>query len=235
LTKIIDLSLIKVLTVFKNCVLLLSVIKHLEVKAMADIKGDSVQIKGNKSETFEAIVKFKEIARDTKQDFGTLFIAMLNAYQSAQNQNGFDLTVDEELEVMEAVATGVTRSELLKTGLLAQSRKVKSQAGKLEALKASIAGGQDNVSTTIKGSADLRIDRAVRSVFAHNDCQSDIGNQWFITATAIQKMTNCNMPAIKAYMSSNQSQIDSHHNKHGLTPDTNRGRKGRSIMEEVVV
>jgi hypothetical protein len=185
-------------------------------------------------EAFKALVDSKK-SNDKSVTSASVFLSIWEAYQSAQYQNGFELTVDEELEVLEAVATGVTRAELLKTGLLAQTRKVRSQAGKLEALKASIATGQDDITTTIKGSADLRIDRAVKAVFAHNDCQSDIGNQWFITATAIQKMTNCNMPAIKAYMSSNQSQIDSHHNKHGLTPDTNRGRKGRSIMEEVVV
>jgi hypothetical protein len=206
------------------------VIKHLEVKPMA-----TVQFKSDKNDVVEAIEKVKAIAKETKQDLGSLLIAMVSAYENAQYQNGFELTVQEELEVTEAVATGVTRSELLKTGLLSQARKVKSQAGKLEALKTSIATGQDNITTTIKGSADLRIDRAVKAVFAHNDCQSDIGNQWFITATAIQKLTNCNMPAIKSYLSTHQSKIDTHHTKHGLTEDTNRGRKGRSIMEEVVV
>ncbi len=195
----------------------------------------TVQFKSDKSDVVEAIEKVKAIAKETKQDLGSLLIAMVSAYENSQYQNGFELTVEEELEVSEAVATGVTRSELLKTGLLAQSRKVKSQAGKLEALKTSIATGQDNINTTIKGSADLRIDRAVKAVFAHNDCQSDIGNQWFITATAIQKLTNCNMPAIKSYLSRYQSEIDTHHTKHGLTEDTNRGRKGRSIVEEVVV
>jgi hypothetical protein len=206
------------------------VINDLEVKEMA-----TVQFKSDKSDVVEAIEKVKAIAKDTKQDLGSLLIAMVSAYENSQYQNGFELTVEEELEVSEAVATGVTRSELLKTGLLAQSRKVKSQAGKLEALKTSIATGQDNITTTIKGSADLRIDRAVKAVFAHNDCQSDIGNQWFITATAIQKLTNCNMPAIKSYLSTHQSEIDTHHKKHGLTEDTNRGRKGRTIVEEVVV
>ncbi len=195
----------------------------------------SVQFKSEKSDVVEAIEKVRAISKETKKDLNVLFVEMVRAYESAQYQNGFELTVEEELEVSEAVATGVTRSELLKTGLLSQSRKVKSQAGKLEALKTSIATGQDNITTTIKGSADLRIDRAVKAVFAHNDCQSDIGNQWFITATAIQKLTNCNMPAIKSYLSRYQSEIDIHHTKHGLTEDTNRGRKGRSIIEEVVV
>ena len=194
----------------------------------------SLQIKSNKTDVVEAIAKFNEIKATHNLDNGELLIAMVNAYENAQYQNGFELTVDEELEVSQAVATGVTRSELLKTGLLAQARKVKSQAGKLEALKASIETGKHNP-TTLKGSADLRIDRAVKAVFAHNDCQSDIGNQWFITATAIQKLTNCNMPAIKSYLSRYQSEIDAHHTKHGLTEDTNRGRKGRSILDEVVV
>jgi len=208
------------------------VIKHLEIKAMA-----TVQFKSDKNDVVEAIEKVKAIAKETKQDLGSLLIAMVSAYQSAQNvaDNDLQLSDSEELEVLEAVETGVSRADLLKTGLLSQARKVKSQAGKLEALKTSIATGQDNITTTIKGSADLRIDRAVKAVFTHNDCQSDIGSQWFMTATAIQKLTNCNMPAIKSYIASNQSEIHSHHTKHGLTEDTNRGRKGRSIMEEVVV
>ena len=198
-----------------------------QITGKNDIQNEAV-------EAFKALVDSKK-STDKSVTSASVFVTIWEAYQSSQYQNGFELTVEEELEVSKAVATGVTRSELLKTGLLAQSRKVKSQSGKLEALKTSIAGGQDNTLTTIKGSADLRIDRAVKAVFAHNDCQSDIGNQWFITATAIQKLTNCNMPAIKSYLSTHQSEIDSHHTKHGLTEDTNRGRKGRSIMEEVVV
>ena len=198
-----------------------------QITGKNDIQNEAV-------EAFKALVDSKK-STDKSVTSASVFVAIWEAYQSSQYQNGFELTVEEELEVSKAVATGVTRSELLKTGLLAQARKVKSQAGKLEALKTSIATGQDNITTTIKGSADLRIDRAVKAVFAHNDCQSDIGNQWFMTATAIQKLTNCNMPAIKSYLSTHQSEIDSHHTKHGLTEDTNRGRKGRSIMEEVVV
>ena len=195
----------------------------------------TVQIKSDKSDVVEAIETVKAIAKETKQDLGSLLVAMLSAYQSAKNDSALQLSDSEELEVLEAIETGVSRADLLKTGLLAQARKVKSQSGKLEALKTSIATGQDNITTTIKGSADLRIDRAVKAVFTHNDCQSDIGSQWFMTATAIQKLTNCNMPAIKSYLANHQSEIDTHHTKHGLTEDANRGRKGRSIMEEVVV
>jgi hypothetical protein len=195
----------------------------------------TVQFKSDKSDVVEAIERVKAIAKETKQDLGSLLIAMVSAYDTAQYQNGFELTVSEELEVLEAVATGVTRSQLTKTGLLSESRKVAKQAKSLEALKTSMEAGQDNIATTIRGSADLRIDRAVKAVFTHNDCQSDIGNQWFMTATAIQKLTNCNMPAIKSYMATHQTEIDSHHKKHGLTEDTNRGRKGRSIVEEIVV
>lgn len=195
----------------------------------------TVQFKSDKSDVVEAIERVKAIAKETKQDLGSLLIAMVSAYDTAQYQNGFELTVSEELEVLEAVATGVTRSQLTKTGLLSESRKVAKQAKSLEALKTSMEAGQDNIATTIRGSADLRIDRAVKAVFTHNDCQSDIGNQWFMTATAIQKLTNCNMPAIKSYMATHQTEIDSHHTKHGLTEDTNRGRKGRSIVEEIVV
>lgn len=216
---------------------MLSVIKHLEVKTMAT---GQTQITGKSETEKQAVEAFKALVDSKKSSdksvtSASVFLSIWEAYQSAQYQNGFELTVDEELEVSEAVATGVTRSDLLKIGLLSQSRKVKSQAGKLEALKTSIATGRDNITTTIKGSADLRIDRAVKAVFAHNDCQSDIGNQWFITATAIQKLTNCNMPAIKSYLATHQSEIDSHHTKHGLNEDTNRGRKGRSIVEEIVV
>ena len=126
----------------------------------------------------------------------------------------------------------------MKTGLLAQTRKVKSQAGKLEALKASIASEGENEQTkhaTTKGIATDRIDKAVKAVLVHNDSQSDIDKKWFLTATTIQKFTSCNIPAIKSYLSTHQSEINTHHTKHGLNEDTNRGRKGRSIMEEVVV
>ncbi|MCA2768843.1 MAG: hypothetical protein IM487_18465 [Microcystis sp. M152S2] len=197
-------------------------------------------------EAFKALVDSKK-SNDKSVTSASVFLSIWEAYQSAQYQNGFELTVDEELEVLEAVATGVTRSQLTKTGLLAESRKVAKQAKNLEALKVSMEAGQDNIDTTIRGSANLRIDRAVKTVFAHNDSQSDIDKQWFLTPTSVQKLTNCNMIAIKAYMGYEDKEtgvfvkgthtdlIESHHTKHGLSEDTNRGRKGRSIVKEIVI
>lgn len=225
------------MTTAKKRVIVLSVIKHLKVykvmtKATQD-KFEQVQIKSSKEDIKDAIIQFRAIADDNKIDFGSLLLEMVKTYQSAQNT--VELTNDEESLVNEAVSTGIERSKLLKTGLLAESRKVIKQAENLSKLKEDFEAGNDNVTSTLRGSADLRIDRAVKAVFAHNDCQSDIGNQWFITATAIQKLTNCNMPAIKNYLSAHQTEVDAHHKKHELTEDNNRGRKGRSIFEEVVV
>jgi len=212
------------------------VIKHLEGKSMA-----SVQIKSEKQEVVEAIEAFKTIAKDSKQDLGSLLISMISAYNASQQTQDSDLNFNlgysdkEQEEIENALSQGHSSFDLMRVGYLAQCRKVKSQSEKLEVLKEKIENASDDVKTTLKGSADLRIDRAVKAVLAHNDSQSDIDNQWFVTATAIQKMTKCNMPAIKAYLIRNQSEIDSHHTKHGLTGDTNRFRKGRSMVEEVVI
>ena len=201
-------------------------------KATQD-KFEQVQIKSSKEDIKEAIIQFRAIAESEDVDFGSLLLEMVKTYQSAQNT--VELTSEEEAIVNQAVSTGIDRSKLLKTALIAESRKVIKQAENFTKLKEEFEAGNDNVTSTLRGSADLRIDRAVKAVFAHNDCQSDIGNQWFLTATTIQKLTNCNMPAIKNYLSTHQAEIDAHHTKHQLTEDTNRGRKGRSIVEEVVV
>lgn len=195
----------------------------------------TVQFKSEKSDVVEAIEKVKTIAKETKQDLGSLLVAMLSAYETAQYQNGFDLTVEEELEVSEAVATGVTRSELLKTGLLAQSRKVKSQAGKLEALKASNPDKETLKGTTIKGTAFINIENCVNELIAHNDKQTDNDTKWYISASTISNLSNSNMGAIKTYIAVNQKMIDDHHSKHGLTLETNtkRSRKFRSVVKDV--
>ena len=196
----------------------------------------TVQFKSDKSEVVEAIEKVKAIAKDTKQDLGSLLIAMVSAYQSAQNvaDNDLHLSDSEELEVLEAVETGVTRADLLKTGLLSQARKVKSQAGKLEALR-NAPSVEALKASTIKGSATINIDNCVKELMSHNDKQTDIDTKWFISASTISNLSNSNMTAIKAYIVSNQSEIDSHHAKHGLTVETNtkRSRKFRSVVKDV--
>jgi hypothetical protein len=195
----------------------------------------TVQFKSDKINEVTAIETVKQIAKDRKITLSELLVEMLTAYQTPSASPAIELTNEEQTIVNHAVSTGRDYNTLLKTGLIAESKKVSTQSVKLEALKTAMSEGQDDINTTVRGSADLRIDRAVRSVFAHNDCQSDIGNQWFLTATSIQKLTNCNMTAIKKYLEDNETEINSHHTNHGLSDLTNRGRKGRSIVEEVVV
>lgn len=196
-------------------------------------KFEQVQIKSSKEDIKDAIVEFRAIAEKENIDFGTLLVEMVKSYKSAQNN--VKLTNEEEAIVDEAVNTGTERSTLLKNGLIAEARKVIKQSGNLDKFKEKIEAGESDVYCTIRGSAEFRIDRAVKAIIAHNDCQSDIGNQWYITATGVQKMTNCNMPAIKNYLSRHQNEVDVHHKKYELTEHTNRGRKGRYIVEEVVV
>jgi len=195
----------------------------------------SVQFKSDKTDEVTAIATVKQIAKDRNISLSALLIEMLTAYQTPSAFPVIELNEDEQTIVNQAIATGRDYNTLLKTGLIAECKKVSTQSVKLEALKTAMSEGHDDINTTVRGSADLRIDRAVRSVFAHNDCQSDIGNQWFLTATSIQKLTNCNMTAIKKYLEDNETEINSHHTKHGLTDLTNRGRKGRSIIDEVVI
>ena len=196
----------------------------------------TVQFKSDKSDVVAAIETVKAIAKETKQDLGSLLIAMVSAYQSAQNvaDNDSQLPDSEELEVLQAVATGVSRADLLKTGLLSQARKVNSQAGKLEALR-NDPSVEALKASTIKGSATINIDNCVRELMSHNDKQIDIDKKWFISASTISNLSNSNMVAIKGYIVSNQSEIDSHHAKHGLTLETNtkRSRKFRSVVKDV--
>jgi len=199
----------------------------------------TVQFKSDKNDVVEAIEKVKAIAKETKLDLGSLLIAMVSAYQSAQNESDLsflnDLTLEEKEDVSKALQTGVSQVEILKAGFLAQCRKVKSQAGKVEALKASIATeGKDNKNmSTLKGIATVRISNTVEAIMRHNDSNPD--RKWFISASKIQNLCNSNMGAIKNYLEANAEMIDMHHKQHDLTIETNdkRSKKFFSITKDV--
>lgn len=189
---------------------------------------------------FNCDPELKDTFQSLKETLGLknnvdLLALLISNYQTSDASADFDLNDKEKETVNQAVATGTNYATILKSGLLSESKKIITQSTKLDALKVSMEEGQDDITTTLRGSAELRINRAVQAIFAHNDVQSEINKQWFISGTSIQKLTNSNMGAIKKYLENNHIEIDAHHAKHGLTDLSNRGRKGRSIEGDITV
>jgi hypothetical protein len=215
----------------------------------------SLQIKGTPNKDTDitnpidvSIDAFKAIAKDKGLPSNKLFVEMVKFYQDNQNIDNQDTELEsiesfadtlsnEDKEIVDqAISLGYSQNKLMKDGLLAECKKVVTQSEKLEGLKQRLEDGQSTLEdkqTTIKGSAYLRVDKAVKACLVYNEAQSSNNERWFLTASAIQKMTNCNMTAISNYFKDNQDLINTHHSKYELTEKTNIGRKGRSIVNEI--
>lgn len=187
----------------------------------------SLQIDGTENkDVLEAFTVFRNIMKDQNLKSGLLFLDMLKAYQSTATATDTPDFSDNEA-VMTAIQNGHDLSDLIKIGTIAQAKKLNTQASSLEALKITT-----NSKTTIAGSAEIRVERALNAIFSHNDSQSDIDRQWFISPSSLQKVSKSNMNTVKDFFASHKSEIDTHHAKYALSESTNRGRKGRSIDGE---
>ena len=202
--------------------------KSMTTKSTA--KKATVQFSATSNKEVEiAIETVKTIAKDKKIDLGSLLVDMLKAYQSNITATATPDFSDNEA-VMEAIGNGHNLSELIKIGTIAQAKKLNTQASSLEALKTA-----SNSKTTIAGSAEIRVERALNAIFTHNDSQSDKKKMWFISPSSLQKVSKSNMNTVKDFHTSKKSEIESHNAKHSLNESTNRGRKGESIDTDIKV
>jgi hypothetical protein len=85
-------------------------------------------------------------------------------------------------------------------------------------------------------SAREKIDRAVKAVMEFNDRCSEKSQKWAVNASAIARLTGCNRPAIRRYFEENQSLVDEHNTRHGLSQrhNTAKGRQGIQIEGAIV-
>lgn len=69
--------------------------------------------------------------------------------------------------------------------------------------------------------------RAIKAITMHNDNCTEINQKWFLSATAINGLTGSRIQAVTEILNNYRELINTHNNKHGLTPYINRGTKRR--------
>ena len=71
--------------------------------------------------------------------------------------------------------------------------------------------------------------RAIKAIMTHNDNCTETNQKWFLSATAINRLTGSRINSIKEVLKDYESMVEAHNNKHELKPLTNRGNGRRDI------
>lgn len=75
--------------------------------------------------------------------------------------------------------------------------------------------------------------RAIRAIKQYNDeIATELNQKWFISGTSINKLTGSRVQTVNEILKNYETDINDHHQKHGLTAYTNRGN-GRNIEKDI--
>lgn len=143
-----------------------------------------------------------------------------------------NLTEEEENIVKNAVnLTGMLKSELYKTGLIAESKRLVSQAELQDRL--TNVEPEKLKAMTFKGVAALRIERFITKIMEHNDNQAVNKLRYFISENLVADVSGSNRKAIKEFFEAKKLWIDVHNSKYNLTKNNNS--KGKGLSREQIL
>lgn len=115
-------------------------------------------------------------------------------------------------------SSGITLAELLRKGLLAESKRINSHAEKLSNIDES-----QLVGTTLSGAANVRIKNAIAAMTAHNDSCTDRADRIYISPNNVRSATNSNLNAIKKYFADHEQEIEALNRKYNAPESKPRG------------
>lgn len=138
---------------------------------------------------------------------------------------------DSQLVEKASAESGEDAPNIAVRGLLAECRKAITQSKTREHLES--ASDDQLISSTVKGVANIRIQRAFEQIVYHNNCCESLKAKIFVSAGSIFTITGSNWQAIKDWFERNQSAVDAHNEAHGLTKSVNR--KGKSCNVKKVL
>lgn len=199
-------------------------------------------------ERFESMAKELGIPSDTskKAKYSTILELLLETFHKSKTQNGSQirdtLSETELSEIERAEKSGANLKELMRVGLVAEARRWNSQqSARSELEKYSYRelkyGIKQEDGTfkkiTFKGVAEERIKRAIEELKAHNDSCEDAFDKVHISSGVVFSVTNVNRKALSSYFEtpSVESDLEAHHQKHGL--DENHNRDSRVRVSEI--
>ena len=81
------------------------------------------------------------------------------------------------------------------------------------------------------GGLDPDVVRVVNAIMDYNDCQADHDSKWAISFPVMKHLGKANQKKIAAVFDAMRSEIDAHHQKHGLGPRHNRKHQGQAIND----
>jgi hypothetical protein len=114
------------------------------------------------------------------------------------------LTQDDWTVINQALSnSGLSIAELIRKGLLAESKRINSHAEKLASVDP-----DKLVATTLSGAANLRIKAAIDAIVTHNESCQDAQDRIFVSINTVRSATNSNLATIKKYFAEHQSEID---------------------------
>ncbi|MDJ0716914.1 MAG: hypothetical protein QNJ54_22310 [Prochloraceae cyanobacterium] len=145
------------------------------------------------------------------------------------NNFGFKETSDIKQVKDALVNSGLTLQDLAREGLLWRSRYINGIAKKQSEFEKMEEEGTLN-KTTVKGSADYKIEKAIQAIIEHNDKQTERNNKVYISKGMVFKLTGSNRQTISKFFD-NHKYIEEHNNKHELEEADNRKGKGVDFKE----
>jgi len=177
-------------------------------------------------EQFEQFKQLREDLGVNGEDLATLIIQGLNSQKSSLNLDDTlnRLASSLNLENLEQALELSSAKELLTLGL---SYAIKRTITSHQSLK-TLENGSIPVSSTVAGSANARILKAIEAIEHHNDTCEYQDEQRAITKSTIFKACGSNRQAIAKLVETPEvaKRIEEHNKKHGLTELTNRKGKG---------
>jgi hypothetical protein len=148
-------------------------------------------------------------------------------FQQQQQQN---LQLSQLLtQVLEALTAGLSAESIGRgTGVRSGSAITKDSFA--------VLNSQDLKKSHAKGSAEEKLRRAFQAIVSHNEAaERPHADKWAVNQNALAELTGCNRPAIKQFLKQYGSEIESHHQTHGLMPRHNytHGKVGTKITDVI--
>lgn len=86
------------------------------------------------------------------------------------------------------------------------------------------------------GEADARVDRAIDAIMAYNDSPNrPLGQMWRIGVSALKRLTRSSQAVIQRVLDRRQAEIETHHQKHGISAYQNLSHGHAGIMIDMVI
>jgi hypothetical protein len=190
----------------------------------------------------ELIDRFNKVAAlEFEDDKNACFEAALSALEEVEllrtKLTGFSTDLDLTEAEMADVELASSKShmpikQLRKIGLMAEVKRTLKQHGNTDL---SALSDSDLKEKTVRGTAAMRIQKAIDAIAKHNDSCQEREDKVFISESMVFSATGSNRKAITDYFSSHADEIQGLNDKHQLDASVNRKGKNTGFNIKAVL